>query len=86
MQVLWIWVFSFFFLILDFGLLTCYFAGGFWWALVAAVAEFLFLGEFFFHIFMIGLLLLFLMQYKFPAGLYSPGLFFLDIDILVICN
>jgi hypothetical protein len=56
MQVLWIWVFSFFFLILDFGLLTCYFAGAFWWALVAAVAgflffferEFLFLGEFFF--------------------------------------
>jgi hypothetical protein len=52
-QVLWIWVFSFFFLILDFGLLTCYFAGAFWWALVAAVAEFLFLGVISFFIFLL---------------------------------
>jgi hypothetical protein len=79
-------VFSYFFLILDFALLTCYFAGVFWWALVAAVAELLFLREIVFHIFMIGFLLLFLMQYKFPVDPNSPGLFFLDTDILVICN
>jgi hypothetical protein len=34
--------------ILVFYLLTCYFAGVFWWALVAAVTENGFIGELFF--------------------------------------
>jgi hypothetical protein len=42
------WVFSFFFLIVVFDLLTCYFSGVVWWALVAAVAEYRYFGELFF--------------------------------------
>jgi hypothetical protein len=50
MQVGYIWdiEFSVFFLIVVFDLLTCYFSGVVWWALVAAVAEYRYFGELFF--------------------------------------
>jgi hypothetical protein len=50
MQVGYIWDigFSVFILIVVFDLLTCYFSGVVWWALVAAVAEYRYFGELFF--------------------------------------